>query len=249
MSDAIDRIWPTPMPAADDEQLAAWYQEGVRASGWTRVNFVSSLDGAATHQGLSGGLSDAADKRVFDVLRRLCDVVVVGAGTVRAEGYGAIRVDAESERWRAAHGFAPQPVFALVSATLDLDETSSVFTHAPVRPIVFTGEAAPADRAEALAAVADVLVCGTAHVDTRGMTEALIGRGLTRIHCEGGPHLFGAMVAERAVDELCLTMGPVLEGGASRRITDGAPAAPLGMELRHVLAAGSTLLLRYAATE
>ena len=83
----IVRIWPGPArEAVDDDQLAAWYSVEDRSVPWVRVNFVSSLDGSATRNGLSAGLSGAADHRVFDVLRRLCDVVVVGAGTVRAEG-------------------------------------------------------------------------------------------------------------------------------------------------------------------
>ncbi|MCX7523407.1 pyrimidine reductase family protein [Microbacterium sp. STN6] len=242
----ITRVWPTPAagPATDDD-LADWYDEQTAGEAWTRVNFVASLDGAATHQGRSAGLSDDADHRVFDILRRLCDVVVVGAGTVRIEGYGAMRVDAASARWRTEHGRHAQPTFALVSATLNLDPESPVFADAPVRPIVFTGAAAAADRRRALEAVADVVTCGDALVDTRAMITELVARGLGRIHCEGGPHLFGALVADGTVDELCLTLSPQLEGGTAKRITDGSQAAPLGMRLAHVLASADTLLLRY----
>jgi riboflavin biosynthesis pyrimidine reductase len=78
------------------------------------------------------------------------------------------------------------------------------------------------------------------------MLRELGSRGLSRVHCEGGPHLFGAMVADGAVDELCLTLSAQLEGGSGRRITDGAfPPAPLSMRLAHVLASDDTLLLRY----
>jgi riboflavin biosynthesis pyrimidine reductase len=115
-----------------------------------------------------------------------------------------------------------------------------------VRPIIVTGAAAPGDRKKALEQVADVLVCGEARVDTSRMLRELGSRGLSRVHCEGGPHLFGAMVADGAVDELCLTLSAQLEGGSGRRITDGAfPPAPLSMRLAHVLASDDTLLLRY----
>lgn len=245
----IARVWPAPfVAAASDAELADWYSAGAAADApWARVNFVSSLDGSATHAGRSGGLSDEADERVFEVLRRLCDVVVVGAGTVRIEGYGGMRVSEESERARVARGLAPQPVLAIVSGALDLDPDGGVFADAPVRPLVLTGRAAPADRVEALSAVADVLVCGSSDdVDTAWMLEALADRGLRRVHCEGGPHLFGRMIEDGAVDELCLTLSPRLEGGSGPRITaDSHPAAPYGMGLAHVLASGDTLLLRY----
>ncbi|WP_431277892.1 pyrimidine reductase family protein [Leifsonia poae] len=205
-----------------------------------------SVDGAATHQGLSGGLSDAADKRVFDILRRLCDVVLVGAGTVRAEGYSAMRVDEVSERHRMAHGMTAHPVFAIVSASLDLDPASPIFTEAPERPIVFTTELSRPDTRDALAEVADVLIFGRDRVEAGQMIQALADRGLSRIHCEGGPHLLGDLIASRVLDELCLTLSPRLEAGVATRITAGAsPINPVGLRLAHTLVAGETLLLRY----
>jgi Pyrimidine reductase, riboflavin biosynthesis len=241
----IRRILPGPGVALDDDALAALYIAGVPDAPWTRVNFVSSLDGSATHDGRSGGLSDAADRRVFNLLRRLCDVIVVGAGTVRIEGYGGMRVDDASAAWRRQHGFEAQPLFAVVSARLDLDPGSRVFRDAPVRPIVLTGSAAPTEQRAALAEVATVIECGRDQVNPPEMIEALAGRGLRRIHCEGGPHLFGALVADGSVDELCLTLSPLLEGGGGPRITDGVRSDPLGMRLKHVLASDDTLLLRY----
>jgi riboflavin biosynthesis pyrimidine reductase len=137
-------------------------------------------------------------------------------------------------------------VLAVVSASLDLDPSSSVFRDAPVRPVVVTSEAASAAARSRAASVADVIVCGEDRVDTAAMVRALADRGLERIHSEGGPHLFGAMIAERSVDELCLTLSPQLEGGTDVRIASGEqPPAALGMRLAHVLACGDELLLRY----
>lgn len=242
----IARLLPAP-PAEGlgDEELAALYSSGTEVP-WLRVNFVSSADGAATHQGLSGGLSDEADRRVFDILRRLCDVVLVGAGTVRAEGYGAMRVDEPSQRWRTAAGLTPHPAFAIVSAGLDLDPAGPIFQEAPERPLVLTTELSPAAAREALAEVADVLICGRERVEPDVVVRALTERGLARIHCEGGPHLFGDLIAAGAVDELCLTVAARLEAGVSPRIAAGAsPIAPVGLRLAHVLVSGDTLLLRY----
>lgn len=244
----ITRLWPSPdvSRGLTDDEIADLYSVADRSRPWVRVNFISSLDGSATHNGRSGGLGDDADRRVFDVLRRLCDVVVVGAGTVRAEGYTAMRVDAASVAWRRAHGLAEHPVFAIVSAALDLDATSPIFTDAPVRPIVLTGAAAPSGPRKALAEVADVITCGTAGVDTALMLRSLAERGLPQVHCEGGPHLFGSMIAAGAVDELCLTLSPQLEAGLGPRISNGAQTdVPMRMSLAQVLAGDSTLLLRY----
>lgn len=230
--------------AASDDDIAALYTVPDRSRSWLRANFVSSLDGAATHDGRSGGLGSAADRRVFALLRRLADVIVVGAGTVRVEGYRGMRLDDDSAAWRVAHGLVAQPVFAVVSARLDVDRT--IFEGNPVRPLVLTGAAAPAERRAALAEVADVVDCGGASVDTRLMRLALAERGLTQVHSEGGPHLLGTMIEEGTLDELCLTLSPRLEGGTARRITDGHAAVPTEMELAHVLtAADGTLLLRY----
>ncbi|HEY5222566.1 MAG TPA: pyrimidine reductase family protein [Microbacteriaceae bacterium] len=248
MSDAtITRIWPLPASAeATDDDIAAWYAPPANAANWARVNFVTSVDGAATHQGRSAGLSDAADHRVFDLLRTLCDVVVVGAGTVRTEGYGPMRVGAAAEARRVASGLAPQPVFALVSASLNLEPHDRIFVNAPVRPIVVTGSGSPVDRRTALAEVADVLVCGDDDVDTAWMLRSFADRGLTQVHSEGGPHLFGSMLADDAVDELCLTVSPLLEGAAELGIIRGyVPEVPARLRLAHVLASGDTLLLRY----
>ncbi|MHB1235772.1 MAG: dihydrofolate reductase family protein, partial [Microbacteriaceae bacterium] len=116
----IHRTWPLPAVELDQDGLIDCYRVADRSAPWLRVNFVMSADGAATEDGLSGGLSSASDKKVFGILRRLCDVVLVGAGTVRIEGYGAMTLGDASAAWRAEHGLPPQPVFAIVSGSLDL---------------------------------------------------------------------------------------------------------------------------------
>lgn len=243
---AIARLSPPPYAdgLGDDDLIALYTAEA--SEPWLRVNFVTSIDGAATEQGLSGGLSDAADRRVFDILRRLCHVVLVGAGTVRAEGYGAMRVDENSQRARLAAGLTAHPVFAIVSAGLDLDPASPIFADAPERPLVITSERSPVDARTALAEVADVAICGRDRVEPERLVALLVERGLDRIHCEGGPHLFGDLIAAGVVDELCLTVSPKLAAGVSGRIAAGAsPLQPEGMRLAHVLRAVDTLLLRY----
>ena len=244
MSVRIDRLWPDPVAELDDEQVLASYAFP-EDRGWLRMNFVSSLDGAAARAGRSGGLGDAADRRVFALLRRPAHAVLVAAGTARLEGYAAMRLDAESAAWRAARGLAPHPVFVLVTRSLDLDPGSPIFGDAPVRPIVYTVGEAPASRRAALSAVADVVDAGEHEVDFARLRGDLAARGLTRVHSEGGPSLFGSMLAAGAVDELCLTLAPTLEAGRAPRIAGSPETAPTGTRLASVLRAEDELLLRY----
>ena len=232
--------------ALSDDEILRLYAVADRSVPWLRVNFVSSIDGAATSDGLSAGLGSAADRRIFDLLRRLCDVVVVGAGTVRAEGYGAMRLKTSDVKWRENNGLPGHPVFAIVSSSLTLDPESRIFTDAPVRPIVVTVKDAPATRVQELSRVADVLVAGQSTVDTAVMRRLLLERGLAQVHSEGGPQLFADMVRDDTVDELCLTVRTVLEGpGAPRIVAGPASDARRAFDVAHVLSAEGTLLFRY----
>jgi riboflavin biosynthesis pyrimidine reductase len=232
--------------AVDRETLLAAYALPDRATPRVRMNFVMSLDGAVTLEGRSGGLGDESDRVAMQVLRTLADVVLVGAGTVRVEGYGGLRVDEEDAAWRRAHGMPEQPRVAVVSSRLDLGPGHPFFTRATGRPIVVTHAASPADRRAALAEVADVLVCGDEAVDPRAMVAALAEAGLPQVLCEGGPHLFGSLTEADLVDELCLSLSPLLVAGGAGRIVRGAPEVERRMRLVHAIPAGDLLLLRYA---
>jgi riboflavin-specific deaminase-like protein len=234
----IVRLAPYGAPL-DDDALAAAYPR--HAEPTLRVNFVSSLDGAVTLDGHSAGLSGPADKRVFHLLRRSCDALLVGAGTLRDEGYNALRPD---PAWRVAAGLSPYPVLVVLSGSLRLDPAQAAFADAPVRPLVITHAAAP-ERPE-LAAVANIVTCGDTAVDLRAAVAALHARGLTQLLCEGGPAVLGGLIGADLVDELCLTLAPLLAGGGAGRIAAGPPSPPRSMTLRHALAADGQLLLRYA---
>jgi 5-amino-6-(5-phosphoribosylamino)uracil reductase len=133
----VHRIWPQPsVPDLDDAGLAAHYAwPEPRAVPYVRVNFVSSLDGAVTVDGRSGGLGNAADKKVFHLLRELAEVVLVGGGTVRAEKYNGVQ--------RPTRGRDTPPPVAVVTGTADLDPGSALFTDTVVPPLILTLESAP----------------------------------------------------------------------------------------------------------
>lgn len=234
----VKRLWPLPaLDEVDDAALAAHYDWPDGSATSVRVNFVSSVDGAVSVDGRSGGLGTAADKAVFGLLRQLADVVLVGAGTVRAEDYRGAR--------RPTRGRPSPPPIAVVTGSADLDPASRLLTDTTVPPLILTLDSAPAERRKALAAAgAEVVVLS-------GLTpEALLAeldrRGLRRVLCEGGPSLLGAFTAADAVDELCLTLSPLLAGGDAGRIAHGPPGTSVRpMTLVGALHADDTLLLHY----
>lgn len=214
---------------------------------WVQVNFVSSADGAATAEGRSRGLSSPADKKIFALGRDLADVVLVGAGTASIEGYrGVKRTEVRAQR-RARLGLADLPPIAVVSGRCSIGPHTPMIADTEVPPIVLTTEAAPERRrADLVAAGADVVVVGDERVDLPAALAALAERGLRRVCCEGGPHLFGELVAAQLVDQLCLTVAPLLAGAGAPRVAEGVPAPEvLGLRLASVLCEDGFLMIRY----
>jgi riboflavin biosynthesis pyrimidine reductase len=215
---------------------------------WLRANMVTSLDGAAWYEGRSEPLSSAADMRIFGVLRALSDAVVVGAETVRREGYRPARARAAFAKRRAALGQLPAPVIAVVSASLDLDFSLPLFTE-PVAPtVVLTGaHADPARVRQAEAAGAEVIIAGrSARVDPAQALRALADRGLTRLLTEGGPRLLAQFVAAGLLNELCLSISPLVTAGDAPRIMNGpGVAVPERFRLAELLEEGGFLFGRY----
>lgn len=261
---------PTESPAgpAALAALAAFYpypEAGEQASRpWVRANMIFSADGAATVDGRSGGLSGRADRAVFSVLRSLADVILVGAGTARIEQYRPVQL---AEAWPALRaGRSPTPPIAVVTRQLTgLDPDGPLLITEPgqARTIVFTTEAAPADLRARAARAADVIVAGPDLVQPEAIIGALAERGYRRVLTEGGPRLLEQIVAAGLLDELCLTVSPVLAGGWAGRIVAAPPASgtraaragrpaqlgPAELRLAHVLEDGGHLLCRYLRTE
>lgn len=231
------------LSSLDQTELTDWYAPD--AADWLRVNFVSSADGAVEVDGDSQALSGEDDMRVFKILRKRCDVLVVGAQTVRTDGWRALRLSSDRVEWRRGNGLPDHPVMAVVSRGGELDLGTPLFTDAPVRPLVIVPEDLDPDRVKELSAVADVIAAGTGGVDFAAAFAELRERGLRQILCEGGPHVFGEITAAGLVDELCLTVSPHLAGAGSGRIIAGPPSPLRRMHLAHCLHANGNLLLRY----
>lgn len=235
------RLLPDPGPL-DDGDLVEAYR--VPAGRHLRVNFVASLDGSVTVDGRSGGLGSPGDRRIFQVLRALADVVLVGHGTASAEGYRPVTPDSPVGRLRASIGRPPTASIAVVSRRASLDPASGLATGAVSPTILVTCAAADAGRREALAAAGvTVLVCGDDDVDLPLAVDRLAELGHEQVLCEGGPTLFRDAVAAGLVDELDLSIAPALVGD-EHRLLRGLPHA-VRLELRQLLEEDGLLYTRY----
>ena len=231
-----------PFTELDADGLAAAYRPPTDV--WLRANMVTTLDGAATGpDGRSGSINTDADHVVFELLRALSHCVVVGAGTVRAEGYPALTVDASLTALREQEGLPAALPLVVVSNSGQVPES--------VRPFRDGSEllAVPArspglDAAREAMGASHVLVHGTEHVDLGSLVADLHARGLTRLHTEGGPGLLGSLLAAGLVDELCFTVTPAVVGGEARRPVSG-PALDVDLDLEVLVEQDATLLGRW----
>jgi len=216
-----------------DEDLAALYR--CPAGPVLRANMVTSADGAASLDGASAGLSSAADRHVFALLRTLADVIVVGANTAREEGYKPVRI---RELWRHLRsGRAPVPPIAVITGRADPGLSSSLL--ADESTIIITASRAGINRP-------NVIMAGSDSVDLGTAIAALRERGYEHILAEGGPGILGQLIAGGLLDELCLTIGPLLAGPGAPRVVTGSPlpkAVP--MTLAHIIDDNGFLLCRY----
>jgi riboflavin biosynthesis pyrimidine reductase len=215
---------------------------------WVTTNMVASVDGAMSLEGRSGGLGSEVDRIVFRSLRSVADAVMAGAGTVRTERYGPVLLDPERVAEREARGQAPTPTLVIVSNSGRLDDDlplldADLVGDGPL-PIVLTcGAGEPAPRR--LAGRVEVLVSGEQTVDLVNGLGLLAERGIAAVVCEGGPTLNGALVANGLLDELCLTIAPLLTAGVAGRIVGGVDEQPVRLELAHLLEAQGELFGRW----
>jgi riboflavin biosynthesis pyrimidine reductase len=187
---------------------------------------ISTFDGAITVDGRSGLLGGPADRRVFAVLRSWADVVLVGAGTIRAESYGPVRLDEELQARRQFRGQPAIPPIAVVTRSGNLDWSSSLFSEAEVRTIVITTSDGDARSRQHGGAVADFVVAGTDRVEPSLALDHLYRLGHRSVLLEGGPGLNADVVKAGLMDELCLTLSPRLVAGTGSRLFAGPELMP-----------------------
>jgi riboflavin biosynthesis pyrimidine reductase len=238
-------------PAALVEELGLWRRPQA-AGGRPRVllNMVSTADGRATLGERSGPISGAGDRELFHALRTAVDGVIAGAGTVRTERYGRLIHDPGDRRLRVERGLSEEPLACVVSGRVALAADIPLLDEPEAHVVVVTGSEGTVSGAQA-----DVQYVRSGRAGRLDLSAAL-GElrerfGIDLLLCEGGPHLALQLLSERLVDEVFLTVAPLLAGGelserAALRITAGAELEPpQALELRGALEHDSYLFLRY----
>ena len=245
------------------EQLAALYGSAIGLDEPCVVaNFVESLDGVVAVPRLPRshaviGDDSEADRFVLALVRACSDAVVVGSGTLLASPQGTWRIDRAYPpaadalaKLRARRGRSAQPLVAVVTTGASLDPTHPVLEAGAL--VLTTEEAAPRLRTSVPGAAEVVAVNEGETVDLARAVELLRDRGCSIVLAEAGPSMFGSLVASRLVDELFLTVSPVLAGRAVTArlgLVEGVELLPqtrVAGRLRSVRAHGSHLFLRYA---
>ena len=200
--------------ATSPNELASGLRLGDKAPAdrpYLVLNMVSSLDGKATIDWRTKGLSTDLDRQLFHRLRTQADAIMVGAGTVRTERYGRVTKSDELREARKQEGLEPDPLAVVVSARLDLPADLPLLNEPEQRVVIATGSEAtlPEDL--------------TSRIDYErtGDDLQLLGARLRHQHgvrsvlCEGGPTLNSHLLSAGLVDELWLTLNPKLAGGAA----------------------------------
>lgn len=242
------------MPGPDDQLLedvlVSWYRvprEAPSERPWVFANMVMGADGSAADAGRVGSLTGPVDQALFVALRSLADAVLVGASTVRAERYGPVRLTAAERAARAEDGRPEVPPLVVVSSSLRFDWSIGAFAGASdgPRPILVTSASAGADALAEARAHAEVLVAGEDRVEPGRMLALLRERGVEVLLTEGGPTLLGELVAAGCLDELCLTVAPVVTGDPLPVLSLPAGAVRPALHLEHVREVDDHVFLRY----
>jgi riboflavin-specific deaminase-like protein len=197
----------------DPAELASGLRLGEKARPdcpYLVLNMVSSLDGKATIDWRTKGLSTELDRQLFHHLRTQADAVMVGAGTVRAERYGRMAKSDELRDKREREGLARDPLAVIVSARLDLPADLPLLNEPEQRVVIATGSDAT------LPGLGEHVEYERTGDDLPLLTARLReDYGVRSVLCEGGPTLNSHLLAASLVDELFLTLNPKLAGGAS----------------------------------
>jgi riboflavin-specific deaminase-like protein len=243
------QLLPEPGEFVSEQRLAALeFAAPTGGRPHTVVNFVSSADGRATFAGRSGQLGDDGDKAIFHGLRERVDAILAGTRTVALENYGRILGKEERRERRVRRGLPPEPLACLISRSGRVPSEIPLFAEPEARIVVF----APAGAALALnhcAADVDLIALDPAELTpTTALRRLHSDYGVNSLLCEGGPTLFGALLHERVVDELFVTIAPKLTGGGTGPTISAGPE--LGelqrLELLWALERAGSLFLRYA---
>jgi riboflavin biosynthesis pyrimidine reductase len=245
----VRRLLPDPDPGPlDVSALIAGLELGDRATAdrpCTVANMIESVDGRGSFDGRSSALGDAGDKQVFRALRSVCDVVLVGPGTLATEHYGRLVRDADVQAARERGGLATQPLLCTVTRSGHISSEIPLLADPDARMVIYSGAAV--DLGEAVAASVQVVTVDPARLSVASALRDLRVRTQARVVlCEGGPTVLGQLIEDRAIDELFVTFTGKLAGGTGPAIVSGLTLPdPLAVSLLWVLEQDGSLFLRY----
>ncbi|WP_435300196.1 dihydrofolate reductase family protein [Timonella sp. A28] len=233
---------------SENESVLAGLYAYPGAGRWVRANMISTIDGAvAGDDGKSGSINGPADFRVFEVLRALCDVVVVAGGTARAEGYRALRAPSRLHGLRASLGLTEHPTLVVVSGSgTGLDEVIAPREGVPAPFLITSARGAAAATVDT-----DRVIVVPDHDGALSATDvmgAVEGLNFRRILCEGGPQLLASLLDAGVVDEVCVTTAGAVFPGPAGRMSSSAHMSggvPQRARLAHLLFGDDTLLARW----
>jgi riboflavin-specific deaminase-like protein len=209
------------------------------------LNMIATLDGRAARHGSTRALGGPADLEMLLELRVLADAVMIGSGTLRAEGYGRLVRRPERRAHRTATGLAADPPAVLISRELDLPWEAALF-EAAEQPVIIYTRAGGGKRPPPTAAPVEMVVLEA--LEPHAVLADLRRRGVAVLLCEGGPTLNAWLFAAGVVDELFLTLAATLTGDDGEPTILGGPplSTPAEARLEWVLRQDSDLFLRYA---
>ncbi|MES1192734.1 MAG: dihydrofolate reductase family protein, partial [Solirubrobacterales bacterium] len=243
---ALQRLEDGAQRAARDLVAGLGLDAPLAADARPRIvaDMVATVDGRAAVQGRSVALGHPADRALLRELRTAADAILVGSGTLAAERYANL-LDDEQRARRVAEGRSPHPLVVTLSRQLTLSRDVPLFDEPGVPIVVFT-HAAEEVVAPVLGADLDVVRVAAEEPLLASALAALGARGVRSVLCEGGPTLLRQLVADAALDDLLLTVSPLLAAGAAPTILDGAPfAEPARLALREVHRADDHVFLHY----
>lgn len=226
----------------DVDELASFYADPPKG---VRVNMIFSADGVAAFGGRAGPLSNQIDQELLQILRGFADVVLVGAGTARAENYGPVQLTDAQRAMRHREGRSKPPPIAVISRT---GELPARLVSSPDQPALLVTSAASAARHHAGDQACGVLIAGEESVDVPRAVALLADHGLRRILCEGGPTLLDELVESDTVEEICVTLAPKLAARQPMGQRPQPPSrlpAPTALRLEHALVYDDYLFTKY----
>lgn len=241
-----------PPPAGPVEALSLYGNDDRRPPDgrpYVVLNMVTSLDGATAVDGVTAALGSPTDRAIFLYLRDLADAVLVGAATLRVENYGPVRTSPQAQADRLARGQTSKPPVVVVSRSVNFDWDAPFFVDAEPPPILLVPADTDRHQLRQARTSAEVITAGNGTVDLPAALSELRDLGVKILLCEGGPNLNTEMLRAQLIDELCLTIAPLMSPSGHPRgvFTPASSEVFPFLSIAHVLEEESFLYLRYRA--